>query len=418
MKNRLIALLRWSERYTKTDMVYLTSNVSWLTLKQIFLALVSLGLSFAFAHLVSKEMYGNYRYLQSLFWTLTALSLTGIPAALLRSVARGKDGTYKQAIRLSLLWSIPSALVALAISFYYFTQGNNVLAWGALTISVVGPFLQASYLFGSYLDGKRAFKTNALYGSILAGFPALFILTAMLFTGSASALFFVYLASNVFVACILTIFVWKKFKPLLSNKSESILNLGAHFSAMNFLSTVAQQLDRLLVYHFLGATELAIYSFATAVPDQVKGVFNNVGSIAFPKFANRPIKDIRASLWNRLFKFTLLMVLVSVSYILVAPYLFSVLFPSYSDAVFYSQIYALALIPIGSIFPTTILQAHAAKRELYFLNLSTSLIQILSVLLGVLWYGLLGVVIARGISRVLSFVIAQLLISYNARRTT
>ena len=47
------------------------------------------------------------------------------------------------------------------------------------------------------------------------------------------------------------------------------------------------QSHRILAFHYLGAVELAIYSFAIAPPEQIKGVFKFLGTLALPKFSKR-----------------------------------------------------------------------------------------------------------------------------------
>jgi O-antigen/teichoic acid export membrane protein len=103
-------------------------------------------------------------------------------------------------------------------------------------------------------------------------------------------------------------------------------------------------------------------------------------------------------------------------YILFAPLLFRIFFPAYGEAVFYSQIYVLALIPLGSIFPNTALQAHAANKELYILNISSSVFQIGILSLAIAFYGLLGAVIARIISRAFNLLLSTTLASHYAKK--
>jgi len=78
MKNRLVPFLRWSEKYTKLDMVYLTKGGFWMTLSQVSSNMLSLLLVIAFANLLPKETYGLYRYILSLAGMLNSLSLTGM----------------------------------------------------------------------------------------------------------------------------------------------------------------------------------------------------------------------------------------------------------------------------------------------------------------------------------------------------
>ncbi|MEY4731834.1 MAG: hypothetical protein RL681_780 [Candidatus Parcubacteria bacterium] len=415
---RLRLLLRSGERYAKTDLLYLTKNASWLTIGQVSISVLALLTSIAFAHFIPKDVYGSYRYLLSIFWTLTTFSLTGIPVALARAIAKGENGAYKESIRLSLVWSWPMVLISLGLAVYYFAQGNMLLFAGALIIAVVGPLMQPSFLYNSILEGNRAFRATAITGIVLNLVPTLALIATMFVSTNPLSFLVVYIAANAGTAAALSWFVWRYYRVPAQRPAESLFTLGAHFSLMNILAGVAGQIDRLLVFHYLGAVELAIYSFAVSLPDQIKSMSNNVSTIAFPKFANRPFKEIQETLLHRMGGFTILMAAIAGAYILIAPLAFRILFPAYMDAVFYSQLYALALIPLASIFPATALQAHAANKELYIFNIVSSVFQIGILFPAIAYYGLLGAVIARIIGRTLTLATGVFLVNTYAKRAS
>lgn len=412
----LLRLLKWSERYTKTDMVYLAGNGGWLALGQVAVGLIALASSVAFAHFVPKDVYGNYRFLLSVFWILTAFSLTGIPIVLARAVARGEVGAYPRAVRLSLLWSIPIALAGLGMAGYYLLNGNTVLGWGCIIIALIGPFMQSAYLYGSFLEGKQAFRENAIAGVLLNLIPALALLGAMLFFKDAVLFLGIYLGTSVLTGFYISYLTYRRFRPAEGKDAAGFTSLSGHFSAMYLLLTISQQVDRILVFHYLGAVELAVYTFATAMPDQIKTVFNNVATLALPKFVRRPLEEVRKNLGYRLAGLTALAILVAGAYALAAPFVFHLLFPTYGESVFYSVLYALSLIPIGTAIPLALLEAHAAKRELYIYNVAGPLFQIVILFFLVTTYGLLGAIIARIAGRVFYFALGSTLVGIYARR--
>ncbi len=416
ISSRFVSLLRATERFTKTDMVYLAKGGFWLTSEQIFLGALALVVSMAFARYVSPETYGTYRFLVSLFWTLSAFSLTGIATALSRAVARGEEGAYREAIPFSLLGALPMSVIAGGISFYYFAAGNTTLGYGSLAIALLAPFFQAGYLYGAFLEGRKEFRRAALYSLALNLVPALSLLALMPFGMSPLAFFITYLASNVTIALILSAVVFTINRPN-EIRSPELKNLGWHMSAINILGTIANQLDQLLVFHYLGAAELAIYAFATALPDQLKSMATNLANIAFPKFVQRPIKEIQAMMGYRIMTVTLVFLVGIIAYVIIAPLFFNLFFPAYGASIFYSQIYAFSLITMGSMIPATVLQAHAAKRELYLFNIGSSLVQIATLFIGILWYGLLGLIIARAASRLFNLAYSTYLVRRYAARS-
>lgn len=415
LRESIYRALRWSERYTKTDMVYLFSGGVWLTVAQVGMGIVAFVLSVAFARFVSKDVYGTYRFLLSLYWTLTAFSFTGLAPAVVRAVAKGEEGAYKQSFLYTFLGSLPMACIALGFSVYYFIHGNSLLGFGALIICVVGPLYQLGYLYGSFLEGKKDFKRTAYFGIIVNLVPALVMLGAMLYPANALIFFLIYLGAGALTGLILCWLAFRIYRPN-NIKGEKLLNLGGHFSLMNILSTGASQLDQLLVFHFFGGVSLAVYSFATAIPDQGKNIFGTIENLALPKFVQRPMVEIKKTFNVRLFNFSLLGLLSAVVYILAAPLIFRILFPAYMDAVFYSQLYAIALIPVSNVLPLTILQAHAAKKELYLYNILSPVFQIITLVAGILLWGIIGILLARIISRFFNLLLLVVLLQIYAAK--
>ncbi len=410
--------LRWSERYTKTDMVYLAGNGFWLAVGQIVIGLTALGLSSAFAHFVPKDVYGNYRFLLSIFWILTAFSLTGVSVALTRAVARGDRGAYGAALRLSLVWGIPMLLIGLGTSGYYFVNANAMLGWGCLVIALIGPLMQSAYLYGSFLEGKRAFRENAVAGIALNLIPALGIFACMFIIQDPVIFLLLFLGLSVLTGTVISFIVWRWFNTEAKLESTGLASLSGHFSAMNVLNTISQQVDRVLVFHYLGAVDLAIYAFATAIPDQIKGLMNNVATLALPNFMKRTFSKAYATLLYRVLGFMALSGLMVVAYILIIPHVFGLLFPTYLEAVPYSMIYALSLVFVAAIVPVALLEAHAAKRELYIYNTAGPVFQILILFVLVSGYGLLGAVLARIAGRFFYLLLSIILTATYGKRVT
>lgn len=410
LRLKIYSLLRLSEKYTKTDMVYLAKGGFWLSFGQVGISLIAFILSITFARYVSKEVYGTYRFLLSLFWTLTAFSFSGLASAVVRAIAQGKEGAYKQSFKYTIVGSIPMSLIAFGISLYHFFHNNSVLGFGALLIGVLGPLFQLAYLYGSFLEGKKEFRFNSLFGIVLNGIPAIALITGTFFVKNPLSFFSIYLITHILTGALLCFLAFRRFKPN-SIKSDNLLELGAHFSVMNILATISAQIDQLLTFHYLGAAQLAIYSFTKAIPDQLKALFNTASNLAFPKFANRAPHEIQETFWRKIIGFTLFSTGTSIAFYFTAPYIFEYLFPKYIDSIFYTQIYAFALIPIATIIPVAVLQAHTAKRELYIFNIGSACFNILALFILIPKYFILGAVIAKIASRLFNFALSSFLVS-------
>jgi len=60
IKSKIYQYLRWSERYTKTGMVYVAEGGFWLILGQIVSVFSTLLLPIIFANLLPKESFKQY----------------------------------------------------------------------------------------------------------------------------------------------------------------------------------------------------------------------------------------------------------------------------------------------------------------------------------------------------------------------
>ena len=104
LQERLIRVLRWSEKYTKTDMVYLAHGTFWLSSSSIITGAVSFVLALAFANLLTKDAYGTYKYILTLFGILCVACLRGMDTAVTQGAARGNDGTVVSGLRSKRNW--------------------------------------------------------------------------------------------------------------------------------------------------------------------------------------------------------------------------------------------------------------------------------------------------------------------------
>src|SRR3989344_4253037 len=157
LKGWPVRALRWSQKYTKPDMLYLASGGFWYSVGQAVASLSALALAIAFANLMSPEIYGTYKYILSLAGIFSIASLPGVNIAIARAVARGNESVIHVATRSRILHACAGSILALAGSAYYLFNGNVMLSIALLIIAATLPFFDTltSYLF--YFAGKRRF---------------------------------------------------------------------------------------------------------------------------------------------------------------------------------------------------------------------------------------------------------------------
>ena len=397
MQAGAVRLLRWSEKYTKTDMVYLAQGGFWLTLELVVAAVFSLLLAVVFGHYAGKDLYGNYKYVLSIASILSAVSLSGISTAITQSTARGKEGALRQGFWLTLRWSIPMMLLAVCVAVYYFLQGNAFVGVSMLVVAALSPLVYSFSLFDNFLIGRREFSRSAAY-SMFGNFATSAVLVLALFLGQrAIILVVVYFIVNVATNAFFYIRTVRSARN--ASTDPEMLGYGFHLSLMGIIGAVADKIDSIVIFSLLGPAQLAIYTYAIAIPEQIKGIIKNIVPISMPKFAQRSIPEIRATIWNKVIVLGLVLVAVAALYIVAAPLFFRVLFPVYMGSVGYSQMYMLSLIfsfitPLSSVF-----QAHKKTKELYILSNVPAIVLIVTLPVLASLYGIAGAIAAQIVYR-------------------
>ncbi|GMU73913.1 MAG: hypothetical protein AMXMBFR44_1120 [Candidatus Campbellbacteria bacterium] len=393
IKHRLIGALRWSEKYTKTDMVYLVGNSFWLTVGQGISSLASLALIIAFANLLPKETYGTYKFVLSVASVLSVLTLPRMNTAITQAVARGYEGSLFVGTKKRVIWGTFGAIVSFFVSLYYFLQGNTEIAIALLLAAAFLPIFDTFGTWNAYLQGKQDFKSGVIYTTVVHIASVTILFLTILATDSLLAIVFIYFLSYTLLRAFFFYLTVKKYTPN-TLIDPSTYSYGKHLTAMTVLSTIVGQLDKILLFHFLGAAQVATYSIALVVPEQVQGMLRNVGVVAFPKFASQSFEDIKRNLSFRLAQYGLFITILTILYVFLAPFLFSLLFPGYSDGILLSQIVSLSLITALVGPAVAALEAQQKKQQLYMLRTLFPVIGIVLFLALVPTFGILGATLA------------------------
>jgi len=401
-------------------MVYLVRGGFWSILAQIVTSLAIFGFAVIVARYLPKEVYGQYKYILAIVGLLATFSLTGLGNSVFQSVARGFDGALVEGFWINIRWSILVFLSAGVLSIYYLTQGNNTLAFGVLIGGSLSPFITSANFGSIFLNAKKDFRGVSIYFEITKILFSVGVLTLTIFlTHNPFILAAVYFISNAIVILWLYLRVIHIYAPIREKIEPGMLTYGKHLSLMGILGGITSKIDQILLFHFVGPIQLAIYSFAVAIPEQIKGPLKMLNNMIKAKFVNQSDDSIRAGMRNKMLLLFVSILIFVVTYILLAPYIYKFFFPNYVSAVIYSQIYVLSMFglvfyPIGSYF-----MAKQKLREQYIGNIVISLFQIFVMVVGVIVWGLLGLIISRVIIKIAGGYFSYLIykLSFLSKRT-
>ncbi|MFH1170777.1 MAG: oligosaccharide flippase family protein [Candidatus Vogelbacteria bacterium] len=397
LKQHTHNFLRWSEKYSKTDMVYLAKGGFWLTSGQIIASISSFFLAITFANLLSKETYGAYRYLLSVASLLTIPTLSGINTAVLQAVAQNYEGSVMPAIRTRIRWGLLAGLGSLLVGIYYLVNDNEFLATSFFIITVFLPFTDPFTIYQSVLQGRGSFKKESLYRSLSSIVILIIMLVVLLTTKNLHLILLFYFTSwfgiNYF-------FFWLTKRTITDIKqSHDVINYGKHLTAFGVLGEIAVQIDKILLFHLLGGIGVAMYAIAIAPVQQIRGLARVGQILIIPKASIVNLRIIRDNYWRKFFILLTALTSIVFIYIIIAPIFFRVFFPTYIEAVYLSQLFSLSLIGSVAILNISLMQSHKEKKSLYKQSIIVAIFQILSLSVGIIYAGVIGAVIAFIISR-------------------
>lgn len=417
LKNSIYKILRWSEKYTKTDMVYLVKGEFWLVSGQIISSATTFLLAIAFANLLPKETYGIYKYVLSIFGILAISNLRGLEAPLSQAIAKNYDGDFLNILKTKIKYGTLGALASLGVAFYYYLNSDNTLAISFLSIAVFLPFFEPFGLYHIYLLAKKKFRQSTIYLSLTQIIATIAMITTLFIVQNIFVIILVYFIS--WTTLRLT-FLTKTLRILPPNKLKEprTLSYGKHSTLINTMSSVIGSLDSILLFHYMGAIDLAIYTFAISPVIQFSSLFNKLPTLALPKLAKRSITEINQIFWSRFIFLSIIGILMAGIYILIAPLAFKIFFPQYLESTLYSQIFSLTIIfTLGQSFIGPALNSRLTmipKKLLYLWNVP-GIVFIISAFVLIHSFGIIGIIVSRLVS-VMSTTIIGLFIWYKIKK--
>ena len=381
-------------RFFKTDAAYVAKSSFWMNGNFAVSSIFGLVTSILFANLVSKETYGTYQFILAIASTIAVFVPNNMSSAVLRAVARGNEGDLVAATKFQIRWGIIGTIIALGTSLWYVMSNNLGLSLSLIIIAVFMPATYALNTWSAYVQGKKDYKRyffyNTLgivisYGGVIA---MLFVKKEYLWLAGAN-IFFAFLAN-----LILYFITIKRMRPGKLTDPETI-PYGTHLSIMGIPAGITSPLDALLLFHYLGAAPLAIYSFATILPERLAGGLKFISTIIFPKFSEKNEEDVKNFFKKKIWWLLGFLSIIAGLYALLASYVFQVFFPQYGASIPYTRVYALHFFIIAASVANTALLSQKRTKDLYVSNITTPIVKIILLVTLMFAFGVWGVIWAQ-----------------------
>ena len=392
IKNRIKNFLIWSQKYTKTDMIYVAKGGFWLTLGKVSVMFISLGTMAAFANWLPAKTLGSYQFVISIAGIAAIAGLPGIKIALVRSIAKEKEASLNLAFKKKFSWSLIGSAGLIILACWYFINENFILASAFIVPAIFLPLKISSGIFASFWQGKKRFDIRTKL-SIASDLGIATILIFTLFTTDKLWLILTaFFGSTAFFYTIAYFYTQKKVK----NKEidENLIPFGKSLTLMNIIGTIAEYIDKIILWKLLGPINVAIYVFALKPIEKVRG-FTPIQRLALPKLVEKNIENEKQK--KAIFCKFLLMFMASIPLAvvaaLIAPFVYKIVFPQYMNSVIYFQALSILIttLPLGIL--GTALISEMKTRHLYITNIAVPLFKIILFLSLAPLYGIWGIII-------------------------
>jgi O-antigen/teichoic acid export membrane protein len=319
-----------------------------------------------------------------------------------RAVAHNKTRTLFTSLKTKLSWGVLGSLLGITLGGYYYFKGNTALALSFILISPLIPLFFSFQLYNAYLNGKKSFKLYGVLNIISQIIITLSIALALFFTKQVYLLVTILFLTQTLLNIIFFIYTIKKLPPNDSESPEAI-SFGKHLSLISVIDIVAINIDEILVWHFLGTIPVAIYSFALLMPKQIDTLLVRIlNALVIPKFAERTKELIKINLPKKILSFLVLTIFIVIIYLVLAPFVFSYLFPNYLESINFSRVAILSLLFSSLMLINFYFKAQAKIKELYYSTLTERIIRIVLLLILLPRYGIWGAILAPILSLALS----------------
>ncbi len=396
IKQKLRLLLIRLQEYLHIDTLYLAKGGFWLSASFFLTSILSLVQVVIFANVLPKEAYGTYKYILALAGSFAFITWTGMNDAVTQAAAKdGSSAILSYAVKVQLKWNFLFSVVMTGLSVYYFLNHNILFAKSLFVLGLSFPLDATFNTYGAFLAGKKDFRRASLYCTVTPAIQLIALGIGALLTKDIFTLIVIYALTGFLPNLFFYIRTMRLYKPetVSEEQKTALIHYSKHLSFVHILSSIAQYVDKIVIFHYLGAIELAVYGLALAIPERIRGYVKAMASMLMPRLSEKTPEDIHETFGTRIFQGMLVGAAISAVYILLAPTFYRIFLPKYLESVFYSQVFSLTLIfalpanYIGGVFT-----AHKMLRPIYYSSLSANVLKILLYIILGKAFGVWGVI--------------------------
>lgn len=390
-----------ADRLTKhlhLDVRFYGRAFSWMSLSHSSAILRGLATTFIMARILPSELFGQFRYVIAIFGVATVATLAGLSNSIIQGVAKGDTSVAHIALKKNLKFSPIGCLILIAFALERMLRGEFLVAWSLVGAAITFPLYSISSMYSDILLGKENMKQLAKINFAINAIFTVIFLPILFFYRNLLILSVAYLGVDAIMRAYLSFHAVRKLPN--TGDATPYLRVGNHLSAINIIQVIAGKIDQVLIQFFGGYQSLASYSIAILIPEQIKSFVKSSSGIFLQRLSRheaneKNLKNIQRHFWIATGGTGVLIA----TYILVIPFLLPILFPQYSDAVLPTIVYSIGLLSLPSFIGINYFSIHHDIKRLWRFHILGSVIQILTTIALVPFFGGWGGIWAKTITR-------------------
>ncbi len=338
--------------YKKIDLNFLggaSSGVLWLMFAQFSSMLFAFVSTLFLSKLLSKADFAIYKFALSLYPFFVFFSLSGASTLMLKKAASDKEGVVDTLLHVRL-FVLALALPVIALFAYFSLSFFNLPFTFSFWIAMALLFALSDifYSYSFYLRAKESFKEFAKYEVVGKFALNLTVVFLAFLKFPVPVLILVY---GAVLLLLRIVFYFKIFSlqgfsmRFMPDKKDLIFSSNMSFALL--VGALLAGVDKWIVIKNFGQESLSDYIMASLVPMSLSSLFVSASSVVFPKFVRMRMRD-KEDFFKLLKKFSSVFTLgifIFLSYALLAPALFDILFNNYRSSCVLS-IFIAGLIPL------------------------------------------------------------------------
>lgn len=358
-----------------------------------------------------QTMYGEYKFILSIIGVIGFIGLPGLPTALATAIARSQKISIASIARwygaISAVGSITLLCCIGLLPHWGRMDLWPMLLAGALIFS---PSAVSTNIFGGIIRGTGEFS-RSFFATLISNILVSVAVLAMLFI-KPSPLLLLAFTSGIPAVVYLAMLIPYERRFRSTESQRPLIGRAFNLSIATIPVSLSWYIDGLLISALFGLNQLALFSVALLIPEQVKIWTKELTPILFSRQAGgKDDAARRKKMHEAVIIGTIIMGAGILLYVLATPYLIPVLFPQYdaSQVIPLTNVAAITLLTAPASLYPQFLEARGLVKGVHWSNWSASIVFVIALFTLIPTFGPMGAVIARGMFR-LTYAISSYLI--------